>query len=278
MDYSRLLLSPPLWFLAAALLIGAAASRATRRVRPRRGDRRAGSSAKWVLVCVYLTLAVVAATIGLLSPQAATFLTIGMLVACGVAAAVALPAFRFPRAVGGPVAVVAAAAVVGCALFLRAVVAFTGETEVATVRVLSHRDRHMTLELATKDGSPVVVEMDGEYFAPIVRVIVFDDALVFLGAKTWYRFDGLTAFVAERDGGAVRLKQAATGYSVPRPSDLSETLYEAFERLDNRIPGVKTVQIEMDLKRVESTSPGRELETYSIRVQNDGGVEVVRGR
>ncbi len=57
---------------------------------------------------------------------------------------------------------------------------------------------------------------------------------------------------------------------------MSETVYRAFEKWEGRIPGVKAVQVEMDLKRVESTAGARSLDTYSVRVQNDGGVEVVR--
>ncbi len=276
MSFSRILLLPPYWFLAASVLVGAAASRITRRSRSRRPDGRPDSTVKWVLVCAYLTAAVVFATIGLLGPSVRDYLNTPMLLACALTAAAAFPVCRFPRAVGAPVAVLAAASVVLAALLLKSVVAFTGETEIARVKALARTDSRMTLEVAPAGAPPAVVEMDGSYFAPVVRVVIFDDALVFVGSRTWYRFDGLTSFRLERDAAGTRFRQAGTDYYFERPQGISEQLYRLFEQWEGAIPGVKTVQVEMDLKRVESEAAGRPLDTYSIRVQNDGGVQIVR--
>jgi len=277
MDYSRLFF-PPYWFLAASALVGAALSRLTRPARRRRPDGRPDPTAKWVVACIYISIAVIFVTAGFLSPSVRAHLNKSMLLACGAAAVVAFPACRFRRAVGSPIVVLSAAAFVLGALFLRSIAAFTGETEIAVVRVLSRKDARMTLELTPAGAPPVIVEMEGEYFAPIVRVVIFDDLLVFLGSKTWYRFDGLTSFRLEREGEALRFRQARTDYYLQRPAGPSESLYRAFEKWESRIPGVKAVQVEMDLKRVEPTASGRSLDTYSIRVQNDGGVEIVRLR
>ena len=54
-SYSRLMLSA-LLVLRRLGLVGAAASRVTRRARRRRPDGRPDSTAKWVLICVYLSL------------------------------------------------------------------------------------------------------------------------------------------------------------------------------------------------------------------------------
>ena len=52
--------------------------------------------------------------------------------------------------------------------------------------------------------------MEGQYFAPIVKVVIFDDFFVFLGAKTWYRFEGMTSFNQS-------LRQGNSDYRFPRP-------------------------------------------------------------
>ena len=108
----------------------------------------------------------------------------------------------------------------------------------------------------------MVLSLKGDYFAPIVKVVIFDDLLVFLGAKTWYRFEGITSF-------DTNLRQQDTDYRFANPPGLSETMWSFFEANEARIPGVKTAQIEMTMKRA------KDLSSFDVRVQNDGGVEVV---
>ena len=120
----------------------------------------------------------------------------------------------------------------------------------------------MRLELAPRGGDAVLLTMKGEYFAPIVKVVIFDDLLVFLGGRTWYRFEGMTSFDAT-------LRQQDTDYRFAQSPGISERLWSFFEANETRIPGVKTAQIEMTSKRA------KELTTFEVRVQNDGGVEVV---
>jgi len=88
---------------------------------------------------------------------------------------------------------------------------------------------------------------------------------VFLGAKSWYRLTGLVSFTT-RGGLPV---QSATAWALTRPTGISESLWAWFEEHEESIPAVKTAQTELVLKRARS------LGTWSIRVQNDGGVEVV---
>lgn len=276
MDSSRLLQFPPIWFLAAAVLLAAAASRMTRLSRRKRPDGKADSTRKWVLVCVYLSAAVVLATAGFLGPAVRDYLSGGMLVACAAVFVVAFPAFRFQRSVGVPVLVLAAALVVAAGLLLQSLVAFTGETEIARVTVLSRANGAMNLEILPVGAPGETAAMQGDYFAPIVKVVIFDEALVFLGSRTWYRFVGVTSFRLEQEGETLRFRQAGTDHYLRRPSGISEGIYGAFERWEDRIPGVKTVQVEMDLKRVEAEKSDRQPERYSVRVENDGGVQVVR--
>ena len=111
--------------------------------------------------------------------------------------------------------------------------------------------------------------MAGSYFAPVVKVVIFDDYFVFLGSRTWYRFTGLTSFAVQKGEAGQSFRQQDTDYYFPAPQGISEKLWSFYERHEARIPGVKSVQVEMDLKKA------RELATYSLRIQNDGGLEIV---
>ena len=151
---------------------------------------------------------------------------------------------------------------VSVGLFLRSVRAYTGETVIATVRVISAGNSIMNLELVPRGGDPAVLSMKGTYFAPIVKVVIFDDLLVFLGAKSWYRFEGLTSFDDN-------LRQQDTDYRFQGAPGMSDRVWSFFEANETRIPGVKTAQVEMTAKRA------KDLSSFDVRVQNDGGVEVV---
>ncbi len=181
-------------------------------------------------------------------------------------------AFRFRKSAGLAVVLLALALVLVLALFLRSLVAFTGETEIGRVRVLAARDDRMKLELDAPPREEVILSMDGQYFAPIVKVVIFDDLFVFLGAHSWYRFEGLTSFAQQKGESGQSFRQQNTDYHFPEPQGIQESLWQLYERNESRIPGVKSVQVEMDLKRA------RELASYSLRIQNDGGLEIVELR
>ena len=102
-----------------------------------------------------------------------------------------------------------------------------------------------------------------------MKIVVFDDYLVFLGVKTWYRFEGLTSFEMETTDSGTRIRQQDSDYYFPSPVGMAAKIWQLYERFDSRIPGVRTVQVEMDLKR------GRALSTYSLRIQNDGGLQII---
>jgi hypothetical protein len=163
------------------------------------------------------------------------------------------------------VLVLAVALAAAVLLFLRSLHAFTGETEIATVRVLSVEASSMRLQLVPRGDEPVLLTMKGSSFSPIVRVVIFNDYLVFFGARTWYRFEGMTSFDDS-------LRQQDTDFRFARPPGISERLWKLFETYEAWIPGVKTAQTELAVKRA------RELSTYGIMVQNDGGVEIVQKR
>jgi hypothetical protein len=253
--------SPLPWAILAGLFVGAAVARAASRTRHRKDPDRARAR-KWVAACVLFSIAIIAALLGVFIPGPSKVVDIRLAWAAGIAAVVAFGALRFRKSLGIPVLVLVVASAVLLGLFFQSIRAFTGETEIASVRVISVASSSMRLEISPRDGEPALLTMDGVYFAPIVKIVIFDDLLVFLGARSWYRFEGMTSF-------DMNLRQGSTDFRFPRPSGISEKLWTIFEQNETRIPGVKTVQIEMPSKRAA------EFATYGIMVQNDGGVEVV---
>jgi len=270
------LLTDPLpWVFAAAVFLGAAASRATRRTANRPDPHRAWTR-KWVLFCLWLSLGFLAAVAAVLVPGSERLLARGsdgalrlvepMLPWIALAGfAIAFLATRFRKSLGIPVIVVGLVAVIALGLFFQSVRAFTGETEIASVKALTVADGTMRLEVLPRGEPPQLVDLEGDQFAPVVKVVIFDDLWVFLGARTWYRFVGIVSFTT-KNGLPV---QSATAWAVPRPVGISETLWSWFAANEERVPGVKTAQTDIVLKKVRS------LGSWAVRVQNDGGVEVV---
>jgi len=162
-------------------------------------------------------------------------------------------------------------------LLLQSLVAFTGETEIREVTVLSNRDGVMKLEVRLGGQEAALIELDGEYFAPVVKVVIFDDYQVFLGRKTWYRFEGMTSFHLEDEGGSTKFRQSGMDYYFPQPSGISQALFRIYEENEGRIPGVTSVQVDLNLKRVRETAeqPVPIPKVYSPMLQNDGGIQIV---
>jgi hypothetical protein len=258
------------WLAVSALFLGAALARASRRARPRYlGDEpdRARTS-KWLFFSLYLSLAVVAALAAVFVPGPTDLLRPRYLYFSAACAVLFFLAFRFRRSMGTVTLLLLLALALTAGLFVRSLTAFTGETEIGRVRVLSARGGRMNLEILPARGEPVIREMAGSYFAPVVKVVIFDDLYVFLGARSWYRFEGFTSYALQKTDKGQSFRQQDTDYYFPEAEGISQRLWELFERNEKSIPGVRSAQVEIDLKRA------RELATYSLRLQNDGGLQI----
>ena len=269
MSYSAALAGSPYpWLAASAFFLGAAIARATRRARPRYlgDDPHKARTSKWLFFCLFLSLAVVAVLGAVFVPGPIDLLRPRFLYFYAACAVLSFLALRFRKSVGAVTLLLLLALVLTAALFLRSLIGFTGETEIGRVRVLAARDAQMTLEIVAARGEPVIRPMAGSYFAPVVKVVIFDDLYVFLGAKSWYRFEGVTSFAPQKSEAGQSFRQQDSDYFFPEPQGVSQRLWRLFERYETRIPGVRSVQVEMDLKKA------RELATYSLRLQNDGGL------
>ena len=218
---------------------------------------------------LYLSLAVIAALGAVFVPGPKKILDIRLAYLFLGSTVFFFLVFRFKKTLGLLSMILAVALVVTLLLFLQSLNAFTGETEIGQIRVLDVQDSRMKLEILPARRDSTITWMQGGYFAPVVKVVIFDDYVVFLGAKTWYRFEGVTSFEMEKTQSGTVLRQQDTDYYFPSPSGMTAKLWDFYERNDARIPGVRTVQVEMDLKRA------RELSVYSLRIQNDGGLQIL---
>lgn len=264
--------SPYPWIFFSALFFGAALSRATRFTKKKRRQERDVQRAinlKWLLFSIYLSLSLLFLLCAVFISGLAEKEGLRLLYFFSGTALIFFLAFRFKKTAGITFLLLLVLFSGAVLLFLQSISAFTGETEIAKVRIIAVKEDTMRLEVAPSKGESVIIDMQGSYFAPIVRVIIFDDYYVFLGAKSWYRFEGLTSFRVENIDGKPVFKQEDTDFYFPGPAGISSRLYSWFEENEEKIPGVKAVQIEMDLKRA------RELLTYLIMLQNDGGIQIV---
>jgi hypothetical protein len=284
MSYSAVLAGSPYpWLAACALFLGAALARASRRARPRYlGDEPARArTSKWLFFSLFLSLSIVAALGAVFVPGPTDLFQPRFLWFFAACAGLSFLAFRFRKSAGTLTLLLLLGLVLTASLFVRSLTAFTGEAEIGRVRVLSARDARMNLELMPAHGEPVILEMAGSYFAPVVKVVIFDDLYVFLGARTWYRFEGITSYALQKTESGQSFRQQDTDYYFPKVEGLPQRLWELFERYEKSIPGVRSVQVEMDLKKVRRTPSGarpgkaRDLATYSLRLQNDGGLQIV---
>jgi hypothetical protein len=259
-QFASILHSPLPWVIASGLFVGAAISRATIRTRNKANPERAATR-KWTLACVLFSFAIILGLMAVFVPGPNRILDLRFATVGGITAGVAFFALRFKKAMGIPVLFLAIMVVLTFGLFLQSIHAFTGETEIGSVRVIGVESDSMRLEVIPRGSESVLLTMKGTQFSPVVKVVIFSDLLVFLGARTWYRFEGMTSFDdnARQQGEVIRFSRA---------SGISERLWQLFEKYDAQIPGVKTAQTELILKKV------REFSTYAVMVKNDGGVNI----
>ncbi|MBN2350925.1 MAG: hypothetical protein JXD23_00030 [Spirochaetales bacterium] len=264
MAFNLLLQSPYPWIFAASLFAGAALSALTRRTTnkkdPERARERKGfSAALAVALCVIFVLCAV------FIPGAERLKDAKVLLFALIVTAVFFIAFRFRKAAGLPLLLLAGAAAVALVLFFRAVTAFTGETEIARLDVGEVKNGSMKFDFILPGRKAEALDMPGTLLGAEVKEIVFHDVFVFFGAKTAYRFVGLKS--AEVKPGS-EMTQEMRAYELKRPPGISEALYRFVEDNPWVLPGTKTVQRQITYVKAKPDTD------YSVRIQNDGGVQI----
>ena len=126
----------------------------------------------------------------------------------------------------------------------------------------------MVLEVQLPERSPEVFRIAGTHFTPVVKVVIFDDVLVVLGTRSWFRFEGIRGFTTRAADGSFAPQQVGDMHPVEASGGVAQWLWELAER-NEWFSGIKSAQIEVDLKRA------RALQTYRLLLQNDGGLQIV---
>ncbi|MBN1698473.1 MAG: hypothetical protein JW881_13240 [Spirochaetales bacterium] len=259
------LATPVLWLVASGFFLGAAFSRLTISIKNRKNPE-AALNRKWVMICIYLSIAIIMGLCAILVPGPQKIKNLNLLILYVGTTIVFFFAFRFKRAFGIPFFLLFMISCIVILLFIQSITAFTGEVEIARIHVLAVNTDIMKMEVIPNGHDPVFLEMEGSSFAPVVKVIIFDDLLVFLGAKTWYRFIGMSSYRKVKSG---EIAVQAGIHEFDRPDGISERLYSLFEAYEEVVPGLKSVQTDVIQKKAKESG------LYSVRVQNDGGVEVI---
>jgi hypothetical protein len=266
MIFNLLLGNPYPWLFASALFAGGALSSLTRRaVRAR--DPEKARERKGFFAAAAVTLCVVFLLCAVFVPGPEKIRDLAVIPFYLVVTAVFFLAFRFKKAAGLPVLILAGGLAVALFLFFQAVVSFTGETEVARIRVTSTAGNAMKFDLIGEDGKSESLEMPGTLLGAEVKEIIFHDVFVFLGAKTAYRFTGLKS---ARVPPGSEMTQELRAHEFKRPAGISESLYRFVESNPSLIPGVKTVQVQITYAAVKPNTD------YSLRVQHDSGMEIMK--
>ncbi|HNT29424.1 MAG TPA: hypothetical protein PKL83_00550 [bacterium] len=139
---------------------------------------------------------------------------------------------------------------------------FTGKTAVLEVKVRSEETRgrdeaqYTRISLIVKDlekGTENIYYVNGDKWGISANVVLFDDWVVFLGGKTYYR---LNAIVGATD----------TTLDMHAIDEFSQPLWEELETNETSLPGVRAIYEDIVLK---SPVVGRE---YVIYIDNDGAL------
>ncbi|MBN1524619.1 MAG: hypothetical protein JW904_09055 [Spirochaetales bacterium] len=265
MIYDILTQSPYPWILFAGIFCGSAASRLTRSVKKsKHPDKARERKAFWVMLGFSAVIALL--LLAVFVPGSGKIMDWNLLYMFAGTAVLFFLVFRFKKAGGIPFIILAGLLVVTVILFLQAITAFTGETEIGQIKVLSSQNSKISCEFTNARKEITRLEMEGTYIGAEIKTIVFNDFYVFLGQKTWYRFTGLKTAVVPAGSEMTREKDI---HEFAHPEGISEALYRFVSANIQYIPGIKTNMIQI------SYVQARPLTTYSIRIQNDSGAEIV---
>lgn len=188
MSYGRFVSTHPLfWAFLAGFCLGVAAAAATRRIR-HRGERF--RSRKWTSTWLWLTAAVVCATLGIFLSDG--FLALPSAYVAAGSAVFAVLAFRFPRAGGIPAFFVAAFVSIAGPLVMRPFVPIRRNTAVATMTVLAASDAGFFVEVTADGETSTTVLPEATAIAHGTR-LKLSPYLFFLGGSHGVCYEGLSS-------------------------------------------------------------------------------------
>jgi len=266
MVFNLILSSPYPWFFVASLFLGGFLSCLTRRPSQSRNPERAKERKRfWTALSLCLFLLLLLGGIFIPGPEKAADIYLYIFLLSG--SAVFFLAFRFRKAFGLPLFGLICLLGGVWLLFLQTITAFTGETEIARLKITSCKDNLIKFDFIDQQGVVTSLEMPGCYLGVEVKELIFHDLFVFLGAKTAYRLVGIKS--AGKVSGS-ELTQELRGFELPRPQGIAEGIYQFITNHLEYFPFIKTAQIQITYIQALSGA------TYSVRIQHDSGVEIMR--
>lgn len=157
----------------------------------------------------------------------------------------------------GATGLLAVLCVVLFTLFLWTWHAFTGKTPILEVMVKNVKEEQgQIIYLQVKDikkKTEKIFSVRGDKWGISANVVLFENWVIFLGGKTFYRLNHVVGMGEERID-----KQAL--------DEGSQKLWQEFEKSEAKLPGVRAVYEDMCLKQ---PMEGR---LYTIYVENDGAL------
>ncbi|MDR2733059.1 MAG: hypothetical protein LBC99_00270 [Spirochaetota bacterium] len=171
----------------------------------------------------------------------------------------------FKRAFGSLLVCCCVLLILAVVLFIRSLTAFTGRTLIANIHAITADGKEMHLLVEPRNGSlpgqeeAFSVAMQGDHFGLFVYQIIFDDAAVFLGAKTRYAWLGMTSFES--------IFTQKDKYLFPDALSRA-ALFDTLERRELTLPFVRSVQADIAIKAA------RPKMRYAVWIENDGGVTI----
>jgi len=172
---------------------------------------------------------------------------------------------RFKLAAGIPGTLVTLVMVILVSMLVYSLDTLTDEEQICLVEITDVSKGKIDLEWSLPGHLPKSLTIQGRLLSPVVEVVIFDDLYLFLGAKTRYRFLGFTAFIKKRG----KYIQTDPGFYFNQPEGISGKLFRWYQEYEEWIPGIKSVQVDMDLKKV------KKQHLYSLSIQADGGIQIL---
>ncbi|MBN2736966.1 MAG: hypothetical protein JXR70_08305 [Spirochaetales bacterium] len=266
MGFDFMVKSPYFWFVLVAFFSALALLVLVKKKKKKENQTdEEYRNKKLIKVLVFLSLALVFFICSLIIPGVEKIKDIYLLYFYAILVFFFFLALKFKKAFGIPAFILAIVAVSATIMFIQSLRAFTGETEIAKIRVLNMENSSMVLDIDFPDSEDKRFVMKGNYFTPHVKVVILDDFYVFFGAKTLYRFVGMETYIDDEES---EMQRQVEIVPFETPMGISREIYRFFMDNESWLPGIKAVQVEGPRKKAVL------LQSYSLRVQYDGGVEI----
>jgi hypothetical protein len=222
--------NPALWVFFSALFFGFSISRLT--VNPAKSPfPERTKTVTWVLVCLYLSVAILFALIGLLVPGPELFFELPVLYYFLGVTGISFLAARFKKSVGIVVLMVLLIFPFMFLSYLSYWDCKDSREKIVQLRMLTTEASSHRLVLYD-DGRTYFYELDSEIIAAKIETVSLSPFYIFGTKRQLYMFKGFAIYSAGKDGQAVEL-------TVPEISGVEENRWFRFlHSALNKLPGI----------------------------------------